>query len=131
MHKITLDDGTVALSTGRALYIPDNDTPERFPGYYRDKQGGVAWRIVGAEIEVYENWEDEFSPGCEEWRETGMLVAVMVGDDARHVFDPGDLEPLDREEFCGECGQIGCCHDGMEREANDLKEGRAIITDAA
>ena len=35
---------------------------------------------------------------------------VMVGDDHIHYVDPTDLELLDRDEFCGGCGQIGCGH---------------------
>lgn len=41
---------------------------------------------------------------------------TMVGDDTRHLVDIDDLEPLPREDFCGECGQIGCDHDGYPRE---------------
>lgn len=33
------------------------------------------------------------------------------------VYDPEDITPLEREAYCGECGQIGCCHDGLERDA--------------
>lgn len=35
---------------------------------------------------------------------------VMVGDDHVHYVDPSDLSPLDDDEFCGGCGQIGCGH---------------------
>jgi hypothetical protein len=48
---------------------------------------------------------------------TGMVLAVMIGDDHRHRVDEEDLEPLPREDYCGECGQIGCRHDGMDRGA--------------
>jgi hypothetical protein len=40
----------------------------------------------------------------------------MVGDDRYFMFDPDDVSPLAREEFCGECGQVGCAHDGLIRE---------------
>ena len=39
----------------------------------------------------------------------------MIGDDKHFTFDPDELEPLDREDYCGECGQMGCTHDGLER----------------
>jgi hypothetical protein len=47
---------------------------------------------------------------------TGNVVAVMKGDDRRFVEDPDYFTPLDREEDCGECGQLGCRHDGLDRD---------------
>lgn len=38
------------------------------------------------------------------------VKAVMVGDDREHTVDVEDCTPLDEDEFCGECGQIGCGH---------------------
>ena len=80
---------------------------------YREKRGkyAVAWYILGWETEPDE--DTEWS-GIE--NRTGRVVAVMVGDDARHTFDVGDLEPLPREKYCGQCGQIGCTHDGLDRD---------------
>lgn len=70
----------------------------------------VAWRVYG-----WETVPDEDT----EWSglevRTGQVVAIMVGDDRRFVFAPEDLQPLAREAYCGECGQIGCCHDGLDR----------------
>lgn len=43
-------------------------------------------------------------------------TVVMVGDDYRHYVDPSECTPLDREEYCGQCGQMGCTHDGLDRE---------------
>jgi hypothetical protein len=37
---------------------------------------------------------------------------VMVGDDTIHSIDPEDVEVLNEDEFCSECGQIGCTADG-------------------
>jgi hypothetical protein len=51
-----------------------------------------------------------------EHEDYGLVVCVMVGDDHKFTFDIDDLTPLEREEFCGECGQIGCFHDGLDRE---------------
>lgn len=45
---------------------------------------------------------------------TGKAVVVMVGDDTRHAVDFEDMSPIEREEYCGGCGQIGCSHDGYE-----------------
>ena len=47
---------------------------------------------------------------------TGFVVCVMVGDDRFFSQDPELLEPLKREDYCGECGQIGCHCDGYDRE---------------
>lgn len=41
---------------------------------------------------------------------------VMVGDDRVHEVDLDDLVELKREDFCGQCGAIGCQHDGLVRD---------------
>lgn len=66
---------------------------------------GIAWAVLGWETEPDE--DTEWS-GVEE--RTGRVVAVMIGDDRHWAFDPEDLTPLDEEEYCHQCGQIGCCH---------------------
>lgn len=38
----------------------------------------------------------------------GRRVCYMVGDDREFVFDVDELTPLDEDDFCGGCGQIGC-----------------------
>ena len=40
---------------------------------------------------------------------------LMVGDDKLHVVDPEDVTALPREDYCGQCGQVGCGHDGLDR----------------
>ena len=47
---------------------------------------------------------------------TDQVVAVMVGDDRQEVVDVADLVPLARADYCGECGQVGCQHDGYPRD---------------
>jgi len=47
---------------------------------------------------------------------TGQVLLMMVGDDRPFPQDPDDCTPLARERFCGECGQVGCAHDGYDRE---------------
>ena len=42
----------------------------------------------------------------------GEEDVVMVGDDRRIWKDPGDLELLDYDAYCGECGQVGCKANG-------------------
>ena len=70
----------------------------------------VAWRVLGWELEADDDteWSGIYNP-------TGQVLAIMVGDDSVHRFDPEDLHPLSVEQFCGSCGQIGCTHDGRER----------------
>ena len=46
----------------------------------------------------------------------GRIRVVMVGDDREHLVDLDELEPLDDLDYCAQCGQIGCSHDGRERE---------------
>lgn len=71
---------------------------------------GIAWRVLGWGTEPDEDTE---WTGME--TRTGQVLAVMIGDDRRFAVDPTDLTPLAREAYCGECGQVGCSHDGLER----------------
>jgi len=88
---------------------------------------GIAFRLRGwkqvwepcmclMEDEDGYEWEEETPEG--EWvndpdRQT--VIAVMVGDDREHEVDLDDLIPLDDLDYCAECGQVGCCHDGRDR----------------
>lgn len=71
---------------------------------------GIAWRVRGWETQPDE--DTEWS-GMEE--RTGNVVATMVGDDRHFSIDPDDLTAIDDDDFCHECGQVGCCHDGRDR----------------
>jgi len=90
----------------RPNYEVDETT---FPAEAYTVQGykGVAWRVYGWEIEPTEDTEWD---GIEE--RTGRAVCVMVGDDRRFTFEPDDLTPLNGDDYCGSCGQVGCSHDG-------------------
>jgi hypothetical protein len=107
---------------------------------------GVAWRAIGyATVWTDERWEylgDEDDPdaGCDDYYErTGYYYpdenpanylyfepeqvedrtrvrVVMIGDDQVFTVDVDDCLPLSREDYCGECGQIGCMHDGYDRD---------------
>lgn len=125
-------------------YEPDDQTFSA-DAYKVKGHGGIAWYVMGWEIgqaelefkdqchECRGTGETEDDDGdiepCEvcqgkgeicyyEWEDvqTGMVVCRMVGDDQNFVFDKEDIEPLERGEYCGECGQIGCAHDGYDRE---------------
>ena len=76
----------------------DPTTAYRASGY-----GGIAWRYVGDETAPDEDTEWSGIEGP-----TGRVVMVMIGDDRRFTFDPDECEPIARDEFCSECGQIGC-----------------------
>jgi hypothetical protein len=78
-----------------------------FDAHYRVRGWrGVAFFLLG--------WSAEWSEPQEEWDDTELepnydsVIAVMVGDDRRHVVDVGDLEALKEDAFCRSCGQIGC-----------------------
>jgi hypothetical protein len=43
---------------------------------------------------------------CEKHFHCGIYV--MVGDDRKHHIDLHDVTSLDDDEYCSECGQIGC-----------------------
>jgi hypothetical protein len=90
---------------------------------------GIAWRVLGWETEsvVEEEYVEEDEEGNEVWFgggdpedvRTGKVTARMVGDDRNFSFDPEDLTPLDRADYCGVCGQVGCGHDGYDRDEED------------
>jgi hypothetical protein len=84
---------------------------------------GIAWRYDGPETEIREDdrWYDTGETdddGEPVWyfdeepepTETGRVIMVMIGDDRRFTFDPEDCSPLADDEYCPECGQIGCAH---------------------
>jgi hypothetical protein len=62
------------------------------------------------EIETGETDEIEQDETC------GRVIVVMVGDDRKHEIDTDDLTKLDDLDYCAECGQIGCGHDGRDRD---------------
>jgi hypothetical protein len=47
----------------------------------------------------------------------GTARVVMVGDDREHEVALDDLIDVDDADFCSECGQVGCGHDGRAEEA--------------
>ena len=71
---------------------------------------GIAWYVIGWETEP-----DEDTEWTGQYQRTGKVIARMVGDDRDFALEPDSLCPLNAEDYCGICGQIGCCHDGMDR----------------
>ena len=82
--------------------------------------GGIAWHVLGPAKEwteeewVYSGEGDEDDEGSyfynepEEIEDSSRVRCVMVGDDRVFVFDVEDVEPIAEEDYCPECGQIGC-----------------------
>jgi len=76
--------------------------------YAHEDFAGVALRLRGP-VELYDLETDETVDDADRVR------VVMVGDDREHVVFHEDLRPLDEADYCAECGQIGCTHDGRDR----------------
>lgn len=93
---------------GRLHWIDSPEWPEN--ARYRTGKIAVAWFVYGLETEPDE--DTEWS-GIENL--TGRVVACMVGDNNPETFDPSELELIGELDYCAECGQIGCTHDGRER----------------
>ena len=90
-------------------YEPDDETFSA-EAYTVRGSSGVAWSVYGWETEPDEDTEWSGYEG-----RTGRIVCVMIGDDSRFTFDPEDVTPLTRADYCGECGQMGCTHDAYDR----------------
>lgn len=73
----------------------DMDAHYRVSGY-----GAVAWYLVGFES-------------------SQIVRAIMVGDDRVEMIDVDDLEQIGEMDYCAECGQIRCTHDGRDRDDDD------------
>jgi len=98
------------------------------PAYRAYGYGAIAWRVTGyAQEWTQEEWvycgegdeDDEsnyFYNEPEQYDDTTRVVAHMIGDDRDFTFDVDDMEPIAREDYCGQCGQIGCAHDGYDRD---------------
>lgn len=68
---------------------------------------GVALWFVGHPPAIYVDDEDgPYTDGID----PDTAIVRMVGDDRDFELPTDELVALDREAFCGECGQIGCGH---------------------
>ncbi len=105
--------------------MPELNTVKR---YSIDGWRGVAFRFVRyqqrwepylySEIDPETGDETDVESYEGEWVEDptlGKAVMVMVGDDKEHLECVEDIEELDDLDYCLECGQIGCTHDGRDR----------------
>jgi len=73
---------------------------------------GIAWYLTGPVMIEDEDYEWS---GIKEPHEF-LVKAVMVGDDRVFEVDRDDLTLLDDLDYCAECGQVGCTHDGRDRD---------------
>lgn len=69
---------------------------------------GIAFYLRGF-VTTYDPDEDDT------FEDPDWVRAVMVGDNREHVIETADLTPISDDDYCAECGQIGCTHDGRER----------------
>lgn len=101
-----------------------NDTTLDFDARYSvAHMPGVAWRLikyVPIEVEepysyVDEDGETIYDSVFVEDINPNMVIAVMIGDDRKHEIDVDDLILIDEDDYCHECGQMGCTHDGRDR----------------
>jgi hypothetical protein len=53
------------------------------------------------------------------FRRSEWIGVVMVGDDTVHLVEHDDLVPIERGDYCGVCGQVGCAHDGRDDDDTD------------
>lgn len=68
---------------------------------------GIAFYCVGYEMirDVDEN--GDWWSGIE-YENRDRVRMIMVGDDRVHIVDVSDCTPIKEDEYCPECGQIGC-----------------------
>jgi hypothetical protein len=86
----------------RRFSKPDyEEDPESFPAdtYSCTHWPGIAMRVLGWDIieDTYDHVE-----------RTGRVTVRMVGDDKHWYVDRDTLAPIPEEEYCHDCGQIGC-----------------------
>ena len=67
---------------------------------------GIAFYLLGYSAEQHVDEDGE----VENIMDNENVVAVMVGDDRRHIVHVSDLKEIAEEDYCPSCGQIGCGH---------------------
>lgn len=70
---------------------------------------GIALVVVGESCEETWDWDEYLGYyDCDYVRKPGFWDCVMVGDGEVHQIDEFYLRPLEDDQFCHGCGQIGC-----------------------
>lgn len=90
---------------GENMGINYESDDSAFPAaaYRVDGWKGIAFYVLGWETEP-----DDDTGWTGQENRTGNVVTIMVGDDRRRVVEPSDLHPIGENEYCPECGQMGC-----------------------
>lgn len=70
------------------IYVGDDDF---------DTDPDAEWELTG-DGEWFENPQSD------------QVFVVMIGDDKEYLVDFESLQLIDDDEFCSQCGQIGCSH---------------------
>ena len=93
-------DRLAANDLEREIVAATDDEPEFQRGDHvrSATHGGVAFWYLGRCV-------DPLRPHDE-----GCRLLMMVGDDHEWHIDVSDITPLDEDDFCGGCGQVGCGH---------------------
>lgn len=95
------------------MSIDDVGLLDRSKRYRSDRYPGVALVFDEPEMETVleEVMSEDYSHILwyeEEEVPTGMAIMHMVGDDARLLIDPDELDEIEIVDYCPGCGQIGC-----------------------
>jgi len=86
----------------RSLYENDNSAFHA-DAYKVNGHKGIAWSVLGWELEP-----DEDTEWSGYYNRTGNVLAIMIGDDRVFKFEPDELNAINEDQYCPECGQIGC-----------------------
>lgn len=68
------------------------------------------YTVKWVEVEGYDDDFNIIELDQEPVTDYDNAIVVMVGDDREHIVDVEDLIPINEDEFCSSCGQIGCGH---------------------
>lgn len=88
------------------------------PRYSSHEQDDCEWcaPVEGFAISARVNWKGIASRVV--GFDSGSLIVVMVGDDARRVIDPENITTIG-DDYCHECGDINCRGDGRATDADE------------
>lgn len=66
--------------------------------------GGIAFYL----LDYVKVRDEDYEWSGIEYDDREKVQAVMVGDDRVHEIDVDDLTEISDDDYCPECGQIGC-----------------------
>lgn len=71
---------------------------------------GIAMWFLNYDVMHFHSAECEYEGCYGGVTDTDTAVVQMVGDDRKITVGADTLSAIDREDFCGGCGQMGCGH---------------------